>query len=277
MRLLRSLLPALALVASAGCFSRCHRISSDWPHPAGAPWKMVLRANSGDRTSVVLEKGEVPPTALHVYGLRSSEPAEIDTSAGAATACGRPKVAITTPSLDPAIGVVGSVPTAVIPHPASNPAAAVEKAQWRIQGIVDGTSDAKKSKKKAKKSANGTDGAETLHVRSLVKTRRESAPPVFVASADQGCLGIVAILDKRATKVLASDQFRMPGPECAPLVTVPPADLDGDGHDEVVVRSGDGEAGFSVFRGVYRLTWSGDTVHLDRIWGDTLDGGCTGS
>jgi hypothetical protein len=292
------LLLGLALAAS-GCSSRCRRgASSDtWPAQADAPWRTVLRAVGGRPPAVLLAPEEPRPTVLRAYGLRSSDEAILDPELPAAPdlLCGRARVPIVTDALDPAIALLGSGPRAEIPKPAVNTAALVERAQWRLEQAARGEqepgkeagaragegrkSKEKERKKSARKTRRPDEKAEALpeiRVRSLVKTRRDGGPPVMLVSGDAECEAFVAVLDRRAKQVLAFDRFHMPGPRCAPLVALPPADLDGDGAQEVAVRSGDGDPGTSIFRGVYRLTWKGDAAALVRVWGEGLDGRCVG-
>jgi hypothetical protein len=65
-------------------------------------------------------------------------------------------------------------------------------------------------------------------------------------------------------KALASDEITLPGPSCAPLAAMPPADLDGDGSLELSLRAGNGEPGVGVLRAVLRVDPSAPA--LTRVW-----------
>ncbi len=94
-----------------------------------------------------------------------------------------------------------------------------------------------------------------LDMGSLVKTRRHAAPPVLVASGTRSCGGALAVLDAKATKVLAS--IAVPG-LCGTARVLPPADLDGDGNVETALFTADRVV-------AARLLDQGGTVRLEKL------------
>jgi hypothetical protein len=81
------------------------------------------------------------------------------------------------------------------------------------------------------------------------------------------------LLDADGT-VLVSDEVALPGPTCAPLAAMPPADLDGDGVREVGLRAGNGAPGVGVFRAVYRLDPTVEPPRLERVWREVFTPDC---
>jgi len=111
-------------------------------------------------------------------------------------------------------------------------------------------------------------------LRTLVKVRRASAPPIYLATGDTECMGLVALFNDDGKKVQDWLHVDLPGPKCAPLASVPPTDLDGDGEVEAVVYAGNGDPGIGVFRAVIRIHLDGATSTLVRVWKRSLFGEC---
>ena len=133
-----------------------------------------------------------------------------------------------------------------------------ERAQWRIEeltGVVAGTVPSPAA------------------LRSIIKTRRDNAPPYFVLSGDNGCVGVIAVVDSTLRNVLAHLKLELPGPKCAPLVVHPSTDLDQDGQTEWLVRAGREWDGHGLFRGVYRLETTPKT-RLQSVWSERYEGDC---
>jgi|GEM_PF-7041682 len=136
-----------------------------------------------------------------------------------------------------------------------------ERAQWRIEeltGVVAGTTPSPAA------------------LRSIIKTRRDNAPPYFVLSGDNGCVGVIAVVDSTLRNVLTHVKLELPGPKCAPLVVHPSTDLDQDGQTEWLVRSGREWDGHGLFRGVYRLETTPET-RLHAVWSARYEGDCATS
>lgn len=134
-------------------------------------------------------------------------------------------------------------------------AAMVERAGFRMKDLLgtvsSGAPDAAK--------AGGT------YVRSVVKTRRKNAPPVYVVTATgdevgagrfggpadvrsgENCKAALGLLDGKGEKllsgVLLDDATRL----CAVPVIVPPVDMDGDGKLDVLVHGQQGARGFRAW------------------------------
>lgn len=118
-------------------------------------------------------------------------------------------------------------PAVVPPKPPAVPAPLVEAALWRVDELLpaaDAFTPIDPNAAPAK--------ARGVELGSVVKTRRRGAPPVLVVSGERSCTAVLAVLDAKATKVLASQL--VPGPCAVPRV-LPPADLDGDGALETAL------------------------------------------
>ncbi len=134
--------------------------------------------------------------------------------------------------------------------PPAVPAPVVEAAVWRLDTLLpaaDAYTPLDPTAEPAKQ--RGVD------MGSLVKTRRHAAPPVLVASGTRSCGGALAVLDAKATKVLAS--IAVPG-LCGTARVLPPADLDGDGNVETALFTADRVV-------AARLLDQGGTVRLEKL------------
>jgi hypothetical protein len=118
------------------------------------------------------------------------------------------------------------------PHkPPAVPAALVEAALWRVDTLLpEADSFTPIDPNAAPAKARG------VELGSVVKTRRRGAPPVLVVSGERSCTAVLAVLDAKATRVLASQL--VPGVCDVPRV-LPPVDLDGDGAPETALFTGD--------------------------------------
>lgn len=116
------------------------------------------------------------------------------------------------------------------PKAPANAAATVERASWRLaellgprQGLVPG---------------GATESDPALHqgirVRSVRKTRRQG-PPMLVVVGDREDQLVIALMDKEASEVLASDVITGPAPAWERAGATPLWDLDGDGSRELVL------------------------------------------
>jgi hypothetical protein len=113
--------------------------------------------------------------------------------------------------------------------PAVIAAAAVEAAAWRLDELLPARD----------RFSPATSNAEPASQRgvslgSVVKLRRYGGPPVLVVGGSRDCTGVLAVLDRQATKVLASTLVEG---LCGTPRVLPPADIDGDGQLETALFS----------------------------------------
>jgi hypothetical protein len=125
----------------------------------------------------------------------------------------------------------GLVPTSAPQKPPTNPAGLVEAAAWRIDETLPAPD-------RFTPNATATDPARQRGVAlgSLVKVRRQHAPPILLAAGTRDCTGAFVILDHEGKTVL--DRLLLPG-ACGMGRVLPPADLDGDGSMETAWFSED--------------------------------------
>lgn len=143
----------------------------------------------------------------------------------------------------------GKTPTAP-PEAPANLAGVVERAAWRLD-------EALPPRDRFTPAVDTPDPAlqRGVRVASVVKTRRQGAPPVLLASGTRDCTTAVALLDHDAGKLLAWDRLDQ---ACEPLSLLPVADYDGDGAREL--------AAYNDARVVlYRLVEEPGRVGLTRI------------
>ena len=122
-------------------------------------------------------------------------------------------------------------PEVVPPRPPAVPAPLVEAALWRVDTLLPPADDFTPLDPSAAPAK-----ARGVELGSVVKTRRRGAPPVLVVSGERSCTAVLAVLDAKATTVLASQA--VPGVCSVPRV-LPPADLDGDGALETAIFTDD--------------------------------------
>ncbi len=134
--------------------------------------------------------------------------------------------------------------------PPAVPAPVVEAAVWRLDPLPPAAAAYPPLDPPAEPATQ-----RGLDMGSLVKTRRHAAPPVLVASGTRSCGGALAVLDAKATKVLAS--IAVPG-LCGTARVLPPADLDGDGNVETALFTADRVV-------AARLLDQGGTVRLEKL------------
>lgn len=154
------------------------------------------------------------------------------------------------------------------------PAAIVERAGFRLRDVLG--------------SQPGTDidpvRSAGVALRSVVKMRRELAPPVYLAVATLGkhgipgpngtspvenpsdCKAALAVLDHDVATTLSS----MPLPEaevtCAVPVLIGPVDYDGDGAQDILVAAQSGKKGFRAW---FRIDNDGKlTAGPTSTWSD---------
>jgi hypothetical protein len=125
----------------------------------------------------------------------------------------------------------GLVPTSSPQKPPTNPAGLVEAAAWRIDESLPAPD-------RFTPNATATDPARQRGVAlgSLVKVRRQHAPPILLAAGTRDCTGAFLILDHEGKTVV--DRLLLPG-TCGMGRVLPPADLDGDGAMETAWFSED--------------------------------------
>jgi hypothetical protein len=110
-------------------------------------------------------------------------------------------------------------------------------------------------------------------VRSAIKVRRKSAPPVYVAAATgdevgagrlggpadvragKNCEAAVALLDHKAEKLLSGVKLDVATRLCAVPVVSGPVDLDGDGDQDFLVHGQNQRKGFRAW-----FTLKGETL-----------------
>ena len=143
--------------------------------------------------------------------------------------------------------------------PKSTPVAAVmvERAGFRMKSVLGGTATTAPDPAKA----------GGVYVRSVLKMRRDKAPPVYMiaATGDEvgagtfggpadvrkgaNCLDAVGLMDDKGDALYASIKLEAATRICAVPTLVPPVDRDGDGVLDVLVYGQQGNAGFrSWFR-----------------------------
>jgi len=249
---LRVTMHSILLLASCAVMVACDAKPEGEP-PDSSPFRTVF--TQGAEAWTLHVPGD--SNTVSAVGLRRITPNTVAASARR-TVCGQSWAQLS----DPPAGVALAVqPARVIANPSTPPRVSniqTERAQWRIEaltGVEAGTTPSPAA------------------LRSIIKTRREYAPPYFVLSGDNGCTGVVAIVDSTLHTVLAHESVELPGPECAPFVVHPPADLDGDGRSEWLVRAGREWDGHGLFRRVYRIALD-DPPTFETVWSQTLRGDC---
>ncbi|MFK7926808.1 MAG: hypothetical protein AB8H79_01370 [Myxococcota bacterium] len=115
-------------------------------------------------------------------------------------------------------------------------AAVVERASWRLADVIG-------ERKGIQPGIETPDPAihQGIRVRSVLKVRRKG-PPWQVVVGERENTVIVALADKEAETLIAGVLLERSDGEPVSLAQVPPADLDGDGEQELVVY-GDGPTG----------------------------------
>jgi hypothetical protein len=259
MRPLTALALSLAGLVLAGC--QCAQ-EDGWPHNEDHLWRTALDprgAHSFAGTSdaeplVLMRRGDARGAEVLLVGYRGSARGTVSTTSASWGACDEPqlpsgtRLATAQRSPDhPGIAWLGSATQVEIPTPPGNPSKTVLMAQQALDSLM------------------GPGPRAPATVRTVLKQRRPNAPPVLLAVGDSDCTGLVALLDGEGTP-LFSDTIALPGPRCAPLAAMPPADLDADGMRELAVRAGNGEPGVGAFRAVYHLLLDQEQPRLERVW-----------
>lgn len=260
---------ALALAPSCGG-------KSEWPASPTQPWRAVVTRAGPDglpRSSVILEKGDPPSGPAATWGLRRSASGMATASAPPPGGCGKGRCGWMAP-LEPSVerGVVallGATAVQEVQEPAMNHAEVVAAVQLRMQELAWRVLDLPAGQWPGP----GDPDPRKTSVRSLVKVRRASAPPLHLATGDTECMGIVALFDAEGKRVLDWLHVELPGPRCAPLATVPPLDLDGDGAVEAAIYSGHGDPETGLYRAVVGIRTEG-SPELVPLWRKELVGEC---
>lgn len=209
-------LPAIAVLCAA-----CGR-----PDPAPVPEPPATTAHSSEGWGAVFWRGEVAwkvgggDTVVGPRSLSTSRP-RADTPAkcgGVAIDDAAPHAVLALP-----VGKSGNTPT----KPAVITAAIVETAAWRLDEKLP-------ARDRYAPAAPETNPAlqRGVALGSVVKVRRFGGPPVLAVGGSRDCTGILALLNREATQVLASVTV----PEmCGTPRVLPPADIDGDGQLETAL------------------------------------------
>lgn len=141
------------------------------------------------------------------------------------------------------------------PKPPVVTAVAVERAGFRIRELLQAPS------------TTATDPARSagVYVRSVIKVRRDGAPPVYVVTAtgDEvgagrmggppdvrrgfNCEAAVGTMDHRGEQLLSGHRLAGATGVCAVPVLVYPVDIDGDGDLDVLAHGQNGAAGFRAW------------------------------
>jgi hypothetical protein len=134
-------------------------------------------------------------------------------------------------------------------------AALIERAGFKLRGILGTTSTGAKD---AARSAG-------VYVRSMVKVRRDAAPPIYVVTATRddvgagrmdgpsdvregaNCTALVATFDAKVEVVTSHVMLADAQATCAVPVLVAPVDLEGDGVHDALVHGQLGEKGFRAW------------------------------
>lgn len=154
------------------------------------------------------------------------------------------------------------------------PAATVERAGFRLREVLGGHA------------GEDIDPARSAGVslRSVVKMRRNLAPPVYLAVATVGqhgipgpngpspvtnpddCKAALAVLDHEVAKTISSVSLPFAESTCAVPVLTGPVDLDGDGALDILVS---GQSGKKGFRAWFRVDNDGKlTAGPSSVWTD---------
>lgn len=171
---------------------------------------------------------------------------------------------VPTPSADGTLLVGEAGPLWVVDRelpapPKSTPVAAVmvERAGFRMKDVLGGTGTTSPDAAKA----------GGVYVRSVLKVRRDKAPPVYMiaATGDEvgagtfggpadvrkgaNCVAAVGLMDDKGDALYTSVKLDAATRICAVPALLPPIDRDGDGVLDVLVYGQQGNAGFrSWFR-----------------------------
>lgn len=141
------------------------------------------------------------------------------------------------------------------PKPAVVAATVVERAGWRMRELLGATP------------TGGIDPARGsgVYVRSVLKVRRENAPPVYVVSATgdtagaglyggptevregKNCEAAVGVMDFKGEKLVSAVRLEDATRLCVIPVVVPPVDLDGNGLPDVLVHGQTDQKGFRAW------------------------------
>lgn len=155
-------------------------------------------------------------------------------------------------------------------------AAMVEKAGFRMKDVLVPATAAP-----AAPSAPDAAKAGGVYVRSVVKVRRQAAPPIYVVTATgdevgagrydgpadvrkgENCKAALGLLDDKGEKLLSSVPLAAATKTCAVPVVVPPIDRDGDGVLDVLIHGQNGAAGF---RSWFRLDGTTLVAGPEDVW-----------
>ncbi len=259
--------PALVLATLGVGLSACRCTPDDgWPHLEDHLWRVALDpggahsfSEQASASPIVLMKTSDPRSAeLLLAGYRGTARSQVSTTKPSWRGCDAPSMPsglrTATPAdapEHPGIAWLGPATQVEIPTPPANSSVVVRDAGSALQAM------------------HGS--AEPAVVRTLIKQRRSGAPPLLLVAGDAGCTGLVALLDADYSP-LVSDTIALPGPSCAPMAAMPPADLDGDGRRELVLRAGNGEPGVGTLRAVYHIEL--EPPGLERVWHDSFTAAC---
>ncbi len=160
-----------------------------------------------------------------------------------------------------------------VPKPFAVDAALVESAGFKLREVL-GT---------ASSGAKDAARAGGVYVRSMVKIRRPSAPPVYLVTATgdtvgagrlggpsdvrdgENCKAVVAMFDAKVERILASQALTDATATCAVPVLAAPVDLDGDGVQHALVH---GQLARKGFRSWFTLRGDSLVAGASERWED---------
>lgn len=131
--------------------------------------------------------------------------------------------------------------------------------------------------------ASAPDAAKSggVYVRSLVKVRQKSGPPIYIVTATgdevgagafdgpadvrkgENCKAALGLLDSKGTELLSSTLLAAATRTCAVPVVVPPVDRDGDGVLDFLVHGQNGNKGF---RSWFRMDGTTLVAGPEDVW-----------
>lgn len=168
-----------------------------------------------------------------------------------------------------------------VPAPQKAPAvsaAMVESAGFRMKGLLVPANAVPLAAGAAAPDAAKSGG---VYVRSMVKLRRDKAPPIYIVTATgdevgagafngpadvrkgENCKAAVGLLDSKGDTLLSATVLEAATRTCAVPMVVPPVDRDGDGVLDVLVHGQNGTRGF---RSWFRIDGTTLVAGPEDVW-----------